>query len=69
MQKRSLKALQRERFLSNQHTNMMLAAMTGTQGTVIASYVMTSMANVIAECGKNKVKKKKKQKLALSGKY
>lgn len=57
MQKQSLKALQRERFLSNQRTNMMLAAMTGTQGTVIASYVMT-LADVITEGGNNKVEKK-----------
>lgn len=67
MQKQSLKALQRERFLSNQRTNMMLAAMTGTQGTVIASYVMT-LADVITEGGNNKVEKKM-QKLALSGKH
>ena len=57
MQMQSLKALQRERFLSSQHTNMMLAVMTGTQGTVIASYVMLPMANVITEGSKNKAKK------------
>lgn len=39
MQKLSLKALQRERFLSSQHTNTTLAVMSGTRGTVIASYV------------------------------
>lgn len=56
MQMQSLKALQRERFLSSQHTNMMPAVMTGTQGTVIASYVM-AMTNVVIERSKNKAKK------------
>lgn len=57
MQTPSLKALQREKFLSSQRTNTMLAVTTGTQGTVIASYVMLPMANVITEGSKNKAKK------------
>lgn len=45
MQKQSLKALQRERFLSSQHTNTTLAVMSGTQGTVIASYVTLMLSS------------------------
>lgn len=52
-----LKASQKERSLSSQHTSMMLAVMTGTQGTVIVSDVMLQMADVITEGGKNKAKK------------
>lgn len=49
MKTQSLKALWRERFLSSQHTNMMLAVTSGTQGTVIASYVVLPMAVVVVE--------------------